>query len=124
MGSCNNELLARIVDCRSGSASPVQVVIATITSDANDYALEAAEVLRAAGLRVELDLRNEKINYKIRELSADKKIPVIAVVGMKEAQERKLALRRLGSQGQTILTLDEAAATLSEEALAPDQRRS
>ena len=73
--------------------SPVQVVIATITSDANDYALEAAEALRAAGLRVELDLRNEKINYKIRELSADKKIPVIAVVGMKEAEGRKLALR-------------------------------
>lgn len=104
--------------------SPVQIVIATITSDADDYAQEAAETLRAAGLRVELDLRNEKINYKIRELSADKKIPVIAVVGMKEAEERKLALRRLGSQGQTILTLDEAAATLSQEALAPDQRRS
>ena len=104
--------------------SPVQVVIATITSEANDYAQEAAEALRAAGLRVELDLRNEKINYKIRELSADKKIPVIAVVGMKEAEGRKLALRRLGSQGQTILTLDEAAATLSEEALAPDLRRS
>ncbi len=104
--------------------SPVQVVIATITSEANDYALEAAEALRAAGLRVELDLRNEKINYKIRELSADKKIPVIAVVGMKEAEGRKLALRRLGSQGQTILPLDEAAASLSKEALAPDQRRS
>lgn len=103
--------------------SPVQVVIATITSDADDYAREAAAQLRAAGLRVELDLRNEKINYKIRELSADKKIPIIAVVGMKEAEDRKLALRRLGSQGQTILTLDEAVVTLAEEALAPDERR-
>ena len=104
--------------------SPVQVVVATITSEADDYAREAAEVLRAAGLRVDLDLRNEKINYKIRELSADKKIPIIAVVGMKEAEGRKLALRRLGSQGQTILTLDDAAQSLSQEALAPDLRRS
>ena len=104
--------------------SPVQVVIATITSDADDYAQEAAQALRAAGLRVEVDVRNEKINYKIRELSADKKIPIIAVVGMKEAEERKLALRRLGSQGQTILTLDEACEQLSHESLAPDQRRS
>jgi len=103
--------------------SPVQVVIATITSGADDYAREAAAALRAAGLRVDLDLRNEKINYKIRELSADKKIPVIAVVGMKEAEGRKLALRRLGSQGQTILSLDEAVQTLAQEALAPDLRR-
>jgi len=104
--------------------SPVQVVVATITSGADDYAREAAAALRAAGLRVDLDLRNEKINYKIRELSADKKIPVIAVVGMKEAEGRKLALRRLGSQGQTILSLDEAVQTLAQEALAPDLRRS
>ena len=103
--------------------SPVQVVVATITSGADDYALEAAQALRAAGLRVETDLRNEKINYKIRELSADKKIPIIAVVGMKEAEEGKLALRRLGSQGQTILTLDEAVKSLAHEALAPDLRR-
>jgi len=64
--------------------------------------------LKAAGLRVETDLRNEKINYKIRELSADRKIPVIAVVGRKEAEEGKLALRRLGSRDQTILSLEEA----------------
>ena len=103
--------------------SPVQVVVATITSDADGYAEEAAETLRAAGLRVETDTRNEKINYKIRELSADRKIPIIAVVGRREAEEGKLALRRLGSQGQQILSLDEAVSTLSQEALAPDLRR-
>ena len=103
--------------------APVQVVIATITSDANDYAEETAKKLKAAGLRVETDLRNEKINYKIRELSADRKIPVIAVVGMKEAEEGKLALRRLGSREQTILSVEEAMESLTEEALAPDQRR-
>ena len=102
--------------------SPVQVVIATITSDADEYAEKAAAKLRAAGLRVETDLRNEKINYKIRELSADRKIPVIAVVGRKEAEEGKLALRRLGSRDQEIIDLDEAIAKLTIEALAPDQR--
>jgi len=102
--------------------SPVQVVIATITDSADDYAVQVAEKLRAAGLRVETDLRNEKINYKIRELSADRKIPVIAVVGRKEADEGKLALRRLGSRDQTILTLDEAIESLTQEALAPDLR--
>ena len=102
--------------------SPVQIVIATITSDANDYAEEAAQELREAGLRVETDLRNEKINYKIREHSADRKIPIIAVVGMKEAENRKLALRRLGSRDQQIMTLDEAVIELATEALAPDQR--
>jgi threonyl-tRNA synthetase len=102
--------------------SPVQIVIATITSDANDYAEEAAQELREAGLRVETDLRNEKINYKIREHSADRKIPIIAVVGMKEAENRKLALRRLGSRDQQMMTLDEAVIELATEALAPDQR--
>ncbi len=102
--------------------SPVQIVIATITSDANDYAEQAAEELREAGLRVETDLRNEKINYKIREHSADRKIPIIAVVGMKEAEGRKLALRRLGSREQQIISLDEAVIELATEALAPDQR--
>ena len=102
--------------------SPTQIVIATITSDANDYAEKAAAQLRAAGLRVETDLRNEKINYKIREHSADRKIPIIAVVGMKEAEEGKLALRRLGSRDQEIVTLDDAVIDLAKEALAPDQR--
>jgi len=103
--------------------APVQVVIATITSDANDYAEETAKKLKAAGLRVETDLRNEKINYKIREHSADRKIPVIAVVGMKEAEEGKLALRRLGSREQTILTVEDTIETLTDEALAPDLSR-
>ncbi|MGB0908344.1 MAG: threonine--tRNA ligase [Maricaulaceae bacterium] len=103
--------------------APTQVVIATITSDADGYAEEAAAKLRAAGLRVETDLRNEKINYKIREHSADRKIPIIAVVGNKEAEEGKLALRRLGGgRNQEIVTLDEAVTMLAEEALAPDQR--
>ena len=103
--------------------SPTQVVVATITGSADSYAEEVAEKMRVAGIRVETDLRNEKINYKIRELSADRKIPVIAVVGMKEAEEGKVALRRLGSRDQTILSLDEAIAELSQEALAPDLRR-
>ena len=102
--------------------APVQVVVATITSDANDFAEEAAAKLRAMGLRVGLDLRNEKINYKVREHSLAK-VPVIAVVGRREAEEGKLALRRLGSDGQQIVTLDEAAAMLAEEAKAPDQRK-
>lgn len=99
--------------------APVQVVVATITSDADDYARRAADSLRAAGLRVETDLRNEKINYKIREHSVGK-TPVIAVVGRREAEEGKVALRRLGSDRQEILTLAEAVERLSREALAPD----
>ncbi len=102
--------------------SPVQVVVATITSEADDYAKDVVARLNKAGLRAELDVRNEKINYKIRELSADKKIPVIAVVGKREAEEGKLALRRLGSQGQTILTVEEAIDTLSAEGTPPDLR--
>jgi len=102
--------------------APVQVVVATITSDADDYALKVAAALRKAGLRVETDLRNEKINYKIRELSLAK-TPVIAVVGRKEAETGQVALRRLGSDGQRILDLSDAAAQLSYEALAPDLKR-
>ena len=102
--------------------SPVQVVVATITSDADDFARKAAEQLRAAGLRVETDFRNEKINYKIREHSLAK-TPVIAVVGRREAEEGKVALRRLGSDGQQILTLDEAANALASEARPPDVAR-
>ncbi len=99
--------------------APVQVVVATITSDAEEYAQQAAEKLRAAGLRVEVDIRNEKINYKVREHSLAK-VPVIAVVGRKEAETGQLALRRLGSDGQSILTLDQAVKDLAFEALPPD----
>ena len=83
--------------------APVQVVVATITSDADDYARAVAAKLQAAGLRVETDLRNEKINYKIREHSVAK-TPVIAVVGRKEAETGQVALRFLGSEGQRILS--------------------
>jgi len=102
--------------------SPVQVVVTTITSDADDFALKAAATLRARGLRVETDLRNEKINYKIREHSLAK-VPVIAVIGRREAEEGKLALRRFGSDGQQILMLDEAANLLASEAQPPDVAR-
>jgi threonyl-tRNA synthetase len=102
--------------------APVQVVVATISEAATEYAKEAAEELKAAGLRVELDLRNEKINYKVREHSLQK-IPVIAVVGAKEAEERKLALRRFGSQAQEVVLLSDAAKFLVEEALPPDLKR-
>ena len=99
--------------------APVQVVVATITSDAAGYAETVAARLRAAGLRVEVDTRNEKINYKVREHSLAK-TPVLAVVGRKEAEGGLVALRRLGSDGQRILPLELAAAELADEALAPD----
>src|SRR5262245_75008 len=102
--------------------SPVQVVVATISEAAEGYAKEAAETLRKAGLRVTIDVRGEKINYKVREHSLQK-IPVIAVVGAKEAEERKLALRRFGSQAQEVVLLGDAAKFLVEEALPPDLKR-
>ncbi|NBW09085.1 MAG: threonine--tRNA ligase [Caulobacteraceae bacterium] len=101
--------------------APVQAVIATITSDADGYAEEVAAKFRAAGLRVETDLRNEKINYKIREHSVGK-VPAIAVVGRKEAEEGQVAIRRLGSQAQTIVSVEEAIRLLTEEATPPDLR--
>ncbi|CAN7544195.1 threonine--tRNA ligase [Phenylobacterium sp. LjRoot164] len=102
--------------------APTQVVVATITSDADDYALRVAQELSAAGLRVDTDLRNEKINYKIREHSLAK-APIIAVVGRREAEEGKVALRRFGSEGQSILSLDEAVNKLALEASPPDVAR-
>lgn len=99
--------------------APVQAVVATIVSDADDYAREVVAKLQAAGIRVESDLRNEKINYKVREHSLAK-VPNLLVVGKREAEERTVALRVLGSQGQTMLTLDEAIQRLKTEALAPD----
>ena len=102
--------------------APVQVVVATITSDADDYAVKVAASLRAQGLRVETDLRNEKVGYKVREHSLAK-VPVIAVVGRREAEEGKVALRRLGSDGQEVLELTEAASRLAREADPPDVAR-
>ncbi|GAB4394596.1 MAG: threonine--tRNA ligase [Kiloniellaceae bacterium] len=98
--------------------APVQGVVATITSDANGYAKEVQAAFAAAGLRVEADLRNEKINYKVREHSLAK-VPVIAVVGRREAEEGKVALRRLGSKEQEVLALGEAVARIREEAAVP-----
>ena len=102
--------------------SPVQVVVATITSDADGYAHEVAAALRAKGLRVETDLRNEKVGYKVREHSLSK-VPVIAVVGRREAEEGKVALRRLGSDQQQVVDLAEAAMALALEASPPDLAR-
>lgn len=99
--------------------APIQVVVAPITSDANDYAQQVAAKLRSAGLRVDTDLRNEKINYKIREHSLAK-VPVIAVVGRKEAETGEVALRYLGQEGQTVLSVDNAAEQLRTESLPPD----
>ncbi|MAC11144.1 MAG: threonine--tRNA ligase [Sphingorhabdus sp.] len=100
--------------------APVQAVVATIVSDADDYAKDVAEKLRAAGLRVETDLRNEKINYKVREHSLAK-VPNLLVVGKREAEEGTVALRVLGSdEHQKVLSLDDVIARLSDEAKAPD----
>ena len=103
--------------------APLQIVVAPIVSDANDYATEVAEKAKALGLRVSTDLRNEKINYKVREHSLAK-VPVILVVGKREADEKKVSMRRLGSQDQTVLGLDEALRTLADEAVPPDLRKS
>jgi threonyl-tRNA synthetase len=100
--------------------APVQVVIATITNDGDAYAREVEETLAAAGLRCQLDLRNEKISYKVREHSLAK-VPVILAIGRREAEERTVAMRRLGSQAQESLALDEARARLAAEAKAPSQ---
>ncbi|AMO72497.1 threonine--tRNA ligase [Sphingorhabdus sp. M41] len=99
--------------------APTQAVVATIVTDANPYAEQVVAKLKAAGIRVEADLRNEKINYKVREHSVGK-VPNILVVGMREAEEGKVALRRLGQKEQEFLTLDEVVMMLKEEALAPD----
>ncbi len=102
--------------------APVQMVVATITQDADDYAMEVAAAMRKAGLRVDLDLRNEKVGYKVREHSLAK-IPVMLVVGKKEAEERTVSVRRLGSQAQTGMGLAQALAAFKDEAIAPDLRR-
>jgi threonyl-tRNA synthetase len=102
--------------------SPLQAVIATITEDADAYAREVMAAAQRAGLRVEGDLRNEKINYKVREHSLAK-VPALLVVGRKEAAERTVSIRRLGKEGQSVLPLDAALKALADEAVAPDVRR-
>ncbi|MBA8880275.1 threonine--tRNA ligase [Phyllobacterium myrsinacearum] len=102
--------------------APVQVVVATITTEADEYGKQVAKELKAAGLQVITDFRNEKINYKVREHSLQK-VPVILVCGMREAEERTVNMRRLGSQNQVSLSLDDALRQLREEATPPDLRR-
>ncbi len=101
--------------------APVQAVVATIVSDADDYAGEVTAALAAAGLRVESDVRNEKINYKVREHSLAK-VPYLLVVGRREADERTVAIRTLGEDGQRVMSLDEAVAMLRDGAVPPDLR--
>jgi threonyl-tRNA synthetase len=102
--------------------SPVQVVVTTITSEGDEYAKVVAAAARKAGLRVDIDLRNEKINYKVREHSLAK-IPALLVVGKKEAETGQVSVRRLGSDGQKVSSLEEALAALIEEATPPDVKR-
>src|SRR5665213_154921 len=101
--------------------APQQVAVCTITSDADAYALEVTQKLKDAGLRAEADLRNEKINYKVREHSVTK-VPVILVVGKREMDEKAVNMRRLGSQDQKAMSFAEALAALVKEAMPPDLR--
>lgn len=102
--------------------APTQIVVTTITSDADDYASSVWQKLRKAGFRAEVDLRNEKINYKVREHSLAK-VPVILVCGKREAEEGTVAVRRLGSQANTVKAFTEVLAELTEEAVPPDVKR-
>ena len=99
--------------------APTQIVVATISDDSRDYAIKVSEALTSAGLRVETDFRNEKINYKVREHSVTK-VPYIAVVGRKEAEEGTLALRQFGSKNQEVISLENALVRLPGEASPPD----
>ena len=101
--------------------APVQAVVATIVSDADGYAHEAVAALANAGIRVEADLRNEKINYKVREHSLQK-VPYLLVVGKREAEEGTVAIRQLGEHQQRVMPLAEAIALLKADATAPDLR--
>ena len=97
-------------------------MVATITSDGDEYAREVAAAAQRLGLRAEIDLRNEKINYKVREHSLAK-VPVMLVVGKKEAETRSVSIRRLGREDQQVMPLDAALAALADEAVPPDLRR-
>jgi threonyl-tRNA synthetase len=101
--------------------APRQVVVASITSEADDYVAEVVETLRAGGISAEADIRNEKINYKVREHSVSK-VPVILAVGAREIEERTVSVRRLGQKQTSVDTLDNVAATLRAEATPPDLR--
>ena len=105
-----------------GAGTPRQVVVATIVSDADDYADALVARLRAAGLRAEIDARNEKINYKVREHS-NAHIPAILAIGRQEVGAGTVSVRRLGQQGQQVVGVDEAIAALVAEATPPDLRQ-
>ncbi|ETR75672.1 threonyl-tRNA synthetase [Afipia sp. P52-10] len=102
--------------------APTQAVVTTITSEGDEYAKKVLAAARRAGLRTEIDLRNEKINYKVREHSLAK-IPALLVVGKKEAEQHTVSIRRLGSERQQVMPLNEALKALVEEATPPDVRR-
>ena len=102
--------------------APTQVVVTTITSEGDEYAKQVLAALRRAGLRAEIDLRNEKINYKVREHSLQK-IPALLVVGKKEAETHSVSVRRLGRDGQTVMPTADAIAALVDEATPPDVQR-
>jgi threonyl-tRNA synthetase len=101
--------------------APRQVVVASIVSEADDYCEEVAAALRAAGVRAETDLRNEKMNYKVREHSLSK-VPAILAIGKKEVEERTVSVRRLGEKQTSVQPLDDVVASLSAEATPPDLR--
>jgi threonyl-tRNA synthetase len=101
--------------------APRQVVVASIVSDADDFVAEAVAALKDAGIRAEPDIRNEKINYKIREHSLGK-VPVIIAIGRQEVENRTVTVRRLGEKQTTVVPLDEMIASLKAEAIAPDLR--
>jgi threonyl-tRNA synthetase len=101
--------------------APVQVVVATITSEADSYAEQVLTALKASGLRAEIDCRNEKINLKVREHSLAK-VPVLVVLGKREGENRSVSIRRLGSDAQTSMSLDDMVVALTAEATPPDLR--
>ena len=101
--------------------APEQIVVCPITTEANEYGDKVVAALAAQGLRARADLRNEKINYKVREHSLAK-VPVILAVGMREAEEGTVSMRRLGSKEQNVVALDAAVTALVDEATPPDLR--
>jgi threonyl-tRNA synthetase len=101
--------------------APRQVVVASIVSDADDFCLEAVAALKAAGVRAEADIRNEKINYKVREHSLGK-VPVILALGRKEVEDRTVTMRRLGEKQTTVMELDALVPELAAEATPPDMK--
>jgi threonyl-tRNA synthetase len=101
--------------------APRQVVVASIVSDADDFVQEAVDALRAAGVRAEADIRNEKINFKVREHSVGK-VPVILAIGRQEVENRTVTLRRLGEKQTQVVPLAEVVESLAADAVAPDLR--